>query len=94
MKDKIFLLVSDGPRRKAKNGGDHAIVAGKCPLCGAEPFHCAGTGRRPSADDRAYEADAVSSCCNKYVGILRIEVNTLFGVREDETIAQMGIRIY
>jgi hypothetical protein len=93
-KDKIFLLPSDGPRRKATNGGDHALIDGACQHCGAAPFKAAGAGKRPSADDRAWEADAVAICCNRHVGILRVEVNTLFGVREDEAVSRLGIRIY
>ncbi len=59
-----------------------------------EGFCAQGTGRRPSVDDRAYEADAVSACCSKAVGTLRLEVSTLFGVREDEAVARLGVRIY
>ena len=57
-------------------------------------FKVQGTGRRPSEDDRAYEADAVAACCGQRVGLLRLEVSTLFGVREDEAVARLGVRIY
>lgn len=90
-------LIRDGERRVAAppfNGADHAVVKGACPHCTAMPFKVAGTGRRPSTDDQAYEADAVALCCRTPVGILRAEVNTLFGVREDEAVSRLGIRIY
>lgn len=57
-------------------------------------FKVAGTGRRISSDDRAYEADAVALCCEKRVGLLRVETGTLFGVREDEAVMRLGVRIY
>lgn len=102
---KIKLLVEKGKARQCREpfaGADHAVAFGPCPGCGRQDsygvgtygFKVAGTGKRPSADDRAWEADAVALCCNKHVGILRVEPNTLFGVREDEAVSRLGIRIY
>ena len=93
---KIYL-VHNGKKLAAKlpyPDADHAILATDCPECGSHDCKLQGTGRRPSADDRAWEADAVALCCDRYVGTLRCEPSTLFGVREDERIATMGIRIY
>lgn len=76
-------------------GADHAVVIDTlCPCCGASPFKVAGTDKRPSDDDRAWEATAVALCCDRHVGTLRVEPNTLFGVREDEAVSRMGVRIY
>lgn len=57
-------------------------------------FKVAGKGRRPSADDRAWEADAGCLACRAHLGTLRVEANTLFGVREDERALRSGVRIY
>lgn len=74
---------------------DHGIVLGRsCVGCLKTPFKVAGSGKRISADDRAYEADAIALCCGGYVGVLRAETSTLFGLREDEAIARLGVRIY
>lgn len=94
---KIFLLVVDGPRRKlslAFAEADHTTAEGACPACGAEAFGVQGGGKRPSADDRAWEADAVSTCCKQHVGTIRHEVNTLFGVREDRAVLEGRCRVY
>ena len=94
---KVYLLTPTGPRRKARvpyEDADHAVVAGSCPACGAADFRVAGTGRRPSADDRAWEADAVALCCGRHVGTIRLEPNTLFGVREDEAVLRGRWRVY
>jgi predicted nucleic acid-binding Zn-ribbon protein len=94
---KIFLIVSEGPRRKASTpfpDADHAVVEGKCPACGCDDFKVAGTGRRPSSDDRAWEADGVALCCRAHVGTIRVETNTLFGVREDEAVLRGRCRVY
>ena len=77
---------------------DHAVATGACPYCGIEGqdggFKVAGKNMRPSADDRAYESDAGCLACKAHLGMLRAETGTLFGIREDEAIARLGIRIY
>ena len=93
---KIFLIYESKRIRCTAPfaGADHAVAAGACPLCKSEPFKVAGTGRRPSADDLAWEADAIAYCCDQPVGVLRVETGTLFGVREDECVSRLGVRIY
>lgn len=94
---KIFLLREGEARRVCRlphEGADHALVDGSCPLCGAAPWAVQGCGRRPSADDRAWEADGVSTCCSKPVGVIRAESNTLFGVREDAAVLGGRCRVY
>jgi len=98
-REKIYLLPKDGSARqrceKPFHEADHAVVVdAACPYCGDKPFAIAGSGRRPSKDDRAWEADAGCLKCKAHVGTIRLEVNTLFGVREDEAIGRLGIRIY
>lgn len=94
---KMFLIREGEKRRKLTTPhaeADHGVVEGACPECKSIDFKVAGTGRRASKDDRAWEADAVALCCNKPVGLIRVETNTLFGVREDQRIAQSYCRIY
>jgi hypothetical protein len=98
-REKIYLFPKDENGRlccaRPAPDADHAVVVGACcPYCGVSPFKIAGSGRRPSKDDRAWEADAGCLACKAHVGTLRLEVNTLFGVREDEAVARLGIRIY
>lgn len=97
MKPKMYLVPDEGARMRVSEpfpGADHAVVDGVCPACGCADFKVAGTGKRISKDDRAYEANAVSYCCNAHVGVLRVETNTFFGLHEDEAISRLGIRIY
>jgi hypothetical protein len=76
-------------------GADHVVVVDTlCPGCGASPFKVSGTGMHIAPNDRDYEADAVALCCDRRVGTLRVETNTLFGLREDEAIARSRCRIY
>jgi hypothetical protein len=96
MKPKMTLL-RDGDNRKLSlpfADAEAADAAGACPKCKATPFKVSGTGRRIAQDDRAYEADGVCLDCSQRVGVIRIEVNTLFGLREDEAVARLGVKIY
>lgn len=96
MSTRVFLL-RDGKRMRCTvpfSGCDHALLAGPCPLCGAKDCKLQGTGKRPSADDRAWEVDAVAACCNNPAGVLRVEIGTLFGVREDEAVLRGRCRVY
>jgi hypothetical protein len=96
MKPRLFL-VRDGKKTRGSEpfeGADHAVIDGACPRCGAAPFKVQGTGRRIAQDDQAYEADGVSVCCSDHVGVLRLEVSTLFGLREDEAVFRSGVKIY
>lgn len=68
----------------------------RCPCCGAtgESFLVSGGGRRPSQDDRAWEADAACRACHAHLGVLVYETGTLFGVREDEAVLCGRWRVY
>lgn len=73
---------------------DHAVFEGSCSSCGASPFKVAGTGMRPSLDDRAYEADGRCLLCGARVGTIRAEMSTIFGVREDNAVLRGRPRVY
>lgn len=97
MTQRVYLVRSGEARRECKlpyEGALHVEVDGTCPECGVASFGARGTGRRPSADDQAWEADALSTCCNKPIGTLRVEVSTIFGVREDEAVMNGRCRVY
>ena len=72
----------------------HVVLKGSCPQCGDAVCKLQGTGKRPSSDDQAWEADAVAACCHKHVGTLRVETSTMFGVREDEVVLNGRCRVY
>lgn len=99
---KVILIMKHAPeRRKCKvpfEGADHALAEGRCPYCNVQEdggsFKVAGSGRRPSDDDRAWEADAGCVACKAHLGVLRVETNTLFGVREDERVLRGRCRVY
>lgn len=73
---------------------DRVVAPGSCPHCQHTPFEVRGENRRDAADDRALEADGFCPYCGKEVGLLRVEMNTLFGVKEDRAVLQGRCRVY
>jgi len=90
---KVYLVRPLGNIPLAAEG-EYGVAACDCPLCGVTPLRVQGTGKRPSADDRAYEADGIAVCCSQPVGLIRAEVSTLFGVREDRAVLVGRCRVY
>lgn len=80
---------------RTERGLPYAFVETECPACGAPaPFKVAGKERRVASHD-TYVADAHAVCCKKHVGTLRVKVETLFGVAEDEAVLTHGrARVY
>jgi hypothetical protein len=94
---KIFLIV-DSKRFKVtepSDGSSYAIVEKEaCPHCTTTPFKIAGSGKQITTDDRAYEAEGFCLACLKYVGTIRAEPSTLFGLHEDEAVLHGRCRVY
>ena len=91
-----FLLIDGEPRREFKVPEDYVTTAevdGGCPLCG-EPLIIYGKGKRISQDDRAYEADGFCHTCEECIGVICVEVPTLFGLREDAAVLEGRCRVY
>lgn len=77
-----------------QDSGGQVIVGIACPHC-AEPLRARGNGKRIASDDRAYEADAHCVACGSPVGLMRVEMSTLFGLQEDERVLLAGrCRVY
>ena len=110
---KVTLWMGPNETRNATPNGDHVIVDGACPFCEMRDerngvqrervFRVRGEHQRIAADDRAYEAVAICLDCEEderrgVAGTLRAEVDTIFGIREDEAMAAeiepRGGRIY
>jgi hypothetical protein len=95
---KVYLLPVDGAARmrcvQPYEGSAYVdVVDTLCPVCN-KALAVAGTSMHPSQDDRAWESDAYSTCCKEYIGELRVEMNTLFGVREDAAVLSGRCRVY
>jgi hypothetical protein len=69
-----------------------------CPNCGAKPWRVRCDNCRESEDDRHLEGEAKCCGCGAFVGLLRVEIATLFGLREDravcEEIERAGGRVF
>ena len=92
----LTLTLRDGSIRALTPwpSGERAIAVGSCPLCGAEEFPVAGHARHIESHD-TYAASAESLCCRQPVGTIRVRVETLFGLEEDEAVLIHGrARVY
>lgn len=86
-------LVQEIPQ--PSDGARYLVVGGKCPECAAEPLTVRCPEKRIAQDDRAYESVAFCIGCQRLVGQVRAEVDTLFGLREDEAVLLHGrARVY
>jgi len=69
-----------------------------CPECGSKPYRVRCEDSRESEDDRHLEGDARCIACGATVGLLRVSVDTLFGLREDrmvfDEVERQGGRVY
>lgn len=93
-----ILLIRNGdlmPLTLPFEGAEHVLSSDPCPFCRASPCAVVGAGQRIAEDDRAYEADAFCAACRNPLGLMRVEVPTLFGLREDEAVLRHGrARVY
>ena len=94
---KVWLL-RDGERYPVTVPTDtisQALVHGvMCPGCRATPLAVLGSGTYASEDDRALEARGYCAACRAHVGVIRAEVDTVFGVREDRAVLNGRCRVY
>ena len=90
------IIVIDGTPHKVVppySGAEYADVPDvDCPKC-SEPLQVQGAGKHIVEYD-TYASTAVCTKCHEAVGELRLKVNTLFGLEEDERVFSMGIKIY
>lgn len=93
---KLTLELWEGKKTKLKLPDKDSISVDvpntKCPDC-HEPLVVSGGNKRVGAFD-TYHSDAVCTKCNKHVGTLKLKVDTLFGIEEDQRVFSMGIKIY
>lgn len=69
------------------------VPALACPHCGEQPLRAAGRGIRETTHD-TYVADAACQACGGAVGTLRAQVDTIFGIEEDERVLHGRARVY
>lgn len=86
------LLLINGKRLPLTVYEKHASAPIDCPACG-KTLRVRGLGKSPSADDRAWEADAVCVDCEAPCGVIRVEMETMFGIREDIAVG-LRARVY
>lgn len=94
---KVTLQAFDGRRQdvRVSANGEHVELDVPCLACGhAAPTLVRGHGRRIESRD-TYAAEAETVCCKAALGVLRVTVETIFGLKEDEEMLVHGrARVY
>lgn len=97
---KITLTGSDGRALAAHQPHDHAdrvvVDHATCPKCKLNPLPVRGQGKSidPNSPRDTYRADAICCGCGAPVGVLRVKVETIFGIEEDDRVLNGRCRVY
>jgi hypothetical protein len=94
---KLFLVTDEKPKARLKipeRGALSAVPGGPCPKCGHPEYLVRGVNKRIASDNQAYESDAHCTKCDALIGTLRLEMDTLFGLHEDEAVLHGRCRVY
>lgn len=94
---KVTLNLPDGTAHRAKppyEGAKHVDVRGidVCPACGGSPLRVHGVGL-PARGHDTYTSPAVCTACGARVGTIRAQMDTIFGLEEDEAVCRR-YRVY
>ena len=95
---KVTLTLPDGTAHRAKppcEDAKHADVPGiaTCPACGGPSLRVHGVGL-PARSHDTYAIPAVCSSCGARVGTIRAQMDTIFGLEEDEAVLCSRYRVY
>ena len=101
---KISLTTGDGRKLAAKlpyESADHVVVEAltcKCEFGREDPtdfggLRVRGTGKSIESRD-TWRADAQCVSCGVHVGVLRVKMDTIFGIEEDERVMHGPWRVY
>jgi hypothetical protein len=74
--------------------GTCAWITSPCPHCGDAPCSVVGGGRSISDCDRYYLAAGRCLDCGGSLGEIRVYMETLFGLEEDEAVLHGRARVY
>lgn len=74
-------------------GADHVVMIGSCPSCGAARPKIQGIGNRTSSHSTVTESARCLEC-GDVIGLISVEFDTLFGICEDEAVANGPWKVY
>ncbi len=81
------LIANDAPIAvNFSDSGLEAFAETKCLWCGTSPMPLLGCGVANEVDDRTFELKVVCRNCSSPMGVLRVDVPTLFGLEEDRRV--------
>lgn len=92
---KVSVAIADESRACSLPESERWInVAGRCPACSADGLRVIGDKRRQTIGHDTVTAPALATCCGATVGTVRVELDTIFGLEEDERVLHGRCRVY
>jgi len=83
------------PAIRPEPRSEHVEVAVKCPFCGALPLCVKGEGSNIVRGRDSYQNfSAVTLCCKKPVDWIKSQMDTIFGLEEDERVLNGPWKVY
>lgn len=92
---KVSVVIADESRSCSLPEHERWIdVAGRCPECKADVLRVIGDKRRQDIGHDTVTAPALATCCGSTIGKVRVELDTIFGLEEDERVLHGRCRVY
>ncbi len=91
-----ITFTADGRTVKAKlphENATFAVVNIACSSCKKKPMSVRGKANEIESRD-TYRSDARCVDCGEDVGVLRVKVDTIFGIEEDAAVLSGRARVY
>lgn len=92
---KVTVTIG-GKRYKAKLPYPHAkyvVVDVACPECANNPLEAQGVGNQERGHD-TIKSNCACTTCNKVIGTICVQVDTIFGLAEDDKVLNGRWRVY
>jgi hypothetical protein len=70
------------------------VVDIPCPHCKSAPLEVRGRGKPERGHDFYKNTDTITLCCGEAVDWIRVKLDTLFGLEEDERVLRGPWRVY
>ncbi len=92
---RVSVTIGGGARPSSLPENEKWIdVEGRCPTCDRGEFRVIGDIKRQRVGSHEVTAPALALCCGAEVGAVLVEMDTIFGLEEDERVLNGRCRVY
>lgn len=93
---RVSVTISDEGRPcSLPECGKWIDVHGRCPACNHGELRVIGDERNQDIGSHTIKAPALALCCGQEIGVVLVELSTIFGIEEDRAVLVHGrARVY